>query len=213
MIPYTPPTHKKDGFNCPHCGAFAHQSWNPTLRNVPQGFSVIEKLDVAYCQRCHKYSCWQEGKMIYPIVGAGPIPNPDLSEDVKRDYEETRSIASLSPRGAAALLRLVIQKVCKELGEKGEDTNEDIASLVKKGLSQKIQKALDSVRVIGNEAVHPGQMDLRDDADAASKLFGLVNLIADAMISQPKQVDKIYEGLPESKREAIEKRDAKSRQS
>jgi hypothetical protein len=151
--------------------------------------------------------------MIYPVVGAAPIPNPDLSEDVKRDYEEARSIASLSPRGAAALLRLAIQKVCMELGEKGEDLNNDIAGLVKKGLNPKIQKALDSVRVIGNEAVHPGQMDLRDDADAASKLFGLVNLIADAMISQPKQVDKIYEGLPESKREAIEKRDAKSRQS
>jgi len=164
---------------------------------------------VAYCQRCEKYSCWQDGKMIYPVVGAAPIPNPDLPGDVKADYEEARSIASLSPRGAAALLRLAIQKLCRALGEKGEDLNNDIASLVKKGLNGRVQKALDSVRVIGNEAVHPGQMDLRDDADTAGKLFGLVNVVADAMISQPKHVDEIYEGLPESKRKAIEGRDAK----
>jgi len=211
MIPYTPPTHKKDGFNCPHCGAFAHQSWSPTLRDAPQesGYLLVEKLDVAYCQHCQKYSCWQDGKMIYPVVGTAPIPNPDLPGDVKRDYEEARSIASLSPRGAAALLRLAIQKLCRGLGEKGEDLNDDIASLVKKGLHGKVQKALDSVRVIGTEAVHPGQMDLRDDADTAGRLFGLLNVVADAMISQPKHVDEIYEGLPESKRKAIESRDAK----
>jgi hypothetical protein len=148
--------------------------------------------------------------MIYPIVGAAPIPNSDLPEEVKRDYEEARSIASLSPRGAAALLRLAIQKLCRALGEKGEDLNNDIASLVKKGLNAKVQKALDSVRVIGNEAVHPGQMDLRDDADTAGKLFGLVNIVADAMITKPKRVDEIYEGLPKSKRAAIAERDAKS---
>jgi hypothetical protein len=147
--------------------------------------------------------------MIYPIVGTAPIPNPDLPEDVKRDYEEARSIASLSPRGAAALLRLAIQKLCRALGEKGEDLNDDIASLVEKGLLGKVQKALDSVRVIGNEAVHPGQMDLRDDAETAGKLFGLLNVVADAMISQPKHVDEIYKVLPESKRKAIESRDAK----
>jgi hypothetical protein len=36
---------------------------------------------------------------------------------------------------------------------------------------------LDSARVIGNEAVHPGTMDMRDDHDTAIKLFGLANLI------------------------------------
>jgi len=37
----------------------------------------------------------------------------------------------------------------------------------------------------------------------------LVNLIAETMISQPKHIDAMYERLPESKRQAIEKRDAK----
>src|SRR4051812_34965142 len=106
------------------------------------------------------------------------------------------------PRGAAALLRLSIQKLCKQLGEKGKNIDEDIASLVSKGLNPRLQRSLDIVRVIGNEAVHPGTLDLRDDKETALKLFGLVNLIVDAMISQPKREDELYEDLPVAKREA-----------
>ena len=129
--------------------------------------------------------------MIYPSTGTAPPPNPDLPKDIKADYEEARSISSTSPRGAAALLRLVIQRLCIELGEEGKDLNTDIANLVKKGLNEKVQKVLNSVRVIGNEAVNPGQMDLRDDAETARKLFDLVNLIVEMMITQPKRVDAI----------------------
>lgn len=81
-----------------------------------------------------------------------------------------------------------------------------ITALVKKGLDVRVQRALDVVRVIGNNAVHPGHIDLRDDRAAAEKLFGLVNLIAERMISQPKHVQELYESLPEGARKAIEKR-------
>jgi hypothetical protein len=93
------------------------------------------------------------------------------------------------------------------LGESGKNIDNDIASLVKKGLDARVQKALDIVRVIGNEAVHPGQMDLRDDRDTATELFRLVNLVADIMISQPKAIDAMYSGLPASKLKGIVDRD------
>ncbi len=79
--------------------------------------------------------------------------------------------------------------------------------MVKEGLSPTIQRALDIVRVIGNDAVHPEQMDLKDDVETANKLFELVNLIAQAMITQPKETEQLYETLPEHKRKAIEDRD------
>jgi hypothetical protein len=139
------------------------------------------------------------------------MPNQDLPNEVLRDFEEARTILGLSPRGAAALLRLCVQKLCIHLGEKGKNIDDDIASLVKNGLNPLVQKSLDIVRVIGNEAVHPGVIDLNDDRDTASQLLNLINSIADQMISHPKQVEAMYEKLPESKRAAIEKRNEKSK--
>lgn len=147
--------------------------------------------------------------MIHPDSSQAPIPNTDLPEDIRRDYDEARSIINRSPRGAAALLRLCIQKLCAHLGEPGKNINQDIAELVKKGLSPRIQKSLDIVRVVGNDAVHPGEIDLRDDPDTAVNLAKLINFIADALITQPKQIDTLYDSLPEGKKEQIEKRDGK----
>jgi hypothetical protein len=145
--------------------------------------------------------------MVYPDSSPAPLPNSDLPEDIKADYEEARSVIARSPRGACALLRLCVQKLCGSLGESGKDINSDIALLVKKGLNPKIQKSLDIVRVIGNEAVHPGQIDLRDQPATAAQLCSLINIIADAMITQPKTIESLYAGLPQSKLEQIEKRD------
>lgn len=63
------------------------------------------------------------------------------------------------------------------------------------------------MRVIGNESVHPGEIDLRDNKDIAYKLFELINIIAQTMITQPKEIDNLYKKLPKSKIKAIEKRD------
>lgn len=130
-----------------------------------------------------------------------------MSEDIQADYQEAASILQKSPRGAAALLRLAIQKLCKEIGEDGKNINNDIKNLVSKGLPAAVQKSLDVVRVIGNDSVHPGQMDLRDDMETAKALFKLVNLITEKMITEPKEVEAIYDSLPERSKKAIEKRD------
>ena len=87
------------------------------------------------------------------------------------------------------------------LGQPGKDINDDIAALVKEGLPVKVQMALDSLRVTGNEAVHPGVLDLTDDTDRASALFGLMNYIVEQQITQPRELEAIYKGLPPSKLE------------
>ena len=146
--------------------------------------------------------------MIYPFGGAAPLPNPDMPDDVKQDYEEARSILSISPRGAAALLRLAVQRLCKHLGEPGENINNDIRSLVQKGLPVQLQKALDSLRVAGNNAVHPGQLDIYDNADVATRLFGLLNVIVDNQITQPKAISELYDvTVPAPLQQAIASRD------
>ena len=62
-------------------------------------------------------------------------------------------------------------------------------------------QALDTVRVIGNDAVHPGQIDLRDDRDTAIQLFELVNFIADQTITRKNRVASMYAKLPQAKRD------------
>ena len=136
-------------------------------------------------------------------------PNEDLNKDIQKDYNEAASIVEKSPRAAAALLRLGIQKLCKQLGEEGSNINKDISELVKKGLAIQIQQALDIVRVVGNESVHPGQIDLDDNKEIALKMFELINVIAQTMITQPKEIEKLYSSLPEEKLDGIAKRDSK----
>jgi hypothetical protein len=86
-----------------------------------------------------------------------------------------------------------------------------ISGLVAKGLiSTRVQTALDALRVIGNEAVHPGTIDLNDDATIAMGLFRLLNFIVEKAISDPKHAEEMFAHLPEGKRRAIAARDAKA---
>ena len=169
----------------------------------------LHNISISKCFNCNDIAIWIYNRLVWPRQGTAPLPNPDLPEEIREDYEEASTILDLSPRGAAALLRLGIQKLCEHLGEPGDNINDDIAALVRKGLDGRVQQALDVVRVIGNNAVHPGQIDLKDDRATAEKLFGLVNLIAEIMITQPKHVGSMFDSLPEPARKAIEKRDSK----
>ena len=83
-----------------------------------------------------------------------------------------------------------------------------IGNLVKKGLPTIVQKALDAVRVIGNKAVHPGQIAFDvDDKSTAETLMKLLNIITERLITEPKEIDGIFDTLPQSVKDSIEKRD------
>lgn len=71
----------------------------------------------------------------------------------------------------------------------------------------KVQEALDSVRVIVNESLHPGELNLNDNREIANKLFKLVNFIATKLITEPKEIDDLYNSLPKSKLDSINKHD------
>lgn len=124
------------------------------------------------------------------------------------DYLEARSIFARSPRAAVALLRLAIQKLMPELGEKGDNINTDIKSLVAKGLPAQVQQAFDFCRVVGNNAVLPGEINLNDTPEMGQHLFNMINFIIEDRITRPKQIAELYAQLPDSARATIEKRDS-----
>ncbi|URJ50721.1 DUF4145 domain-containing protein [Paenibacillus polymyxa] len=209
-------------FTCPFCSTLSQQKWhNVGIIHRGSGLFIFlpdadvdisQKISLSTCQSCFKYHIWIGANMVVPNSSGIPLPNDDMPKEVKDLYLEAVEVINNSPRSSAALLRLALQHLCKHLGETGENINKDISNLVKKGLDTRVQKALDIVRVTGNNAVHPGQLDFLDNNDTASRLFGLLNFIVDAMITQPNQIDNFFDELPLGARKAIEKRDASTTQ-
>jgi len=214
--PYTPPTLGQHEFHCPHCRVYATQGWQhpyiqPQFKHGAEGIGKDPNFQISVCGHCKRLGIWYGERLVYPLASCAPHPNVDIPLEIQNDFNEARDILGLSPRGAAALLRLVVQKLCKHLGESGANINTDIAELVKKGLPEMVQQSLDIVRVVGNNAVHPGQIDLEDNPVVATQLFDLVNVIAEIMISQPNRVSHLYANIvPSSLQAAIAKRDGKT---
>lgn len=202
---------KEDAFNCPICNAYAHQevasisfSKNDGSRSHALNASNFA---ATLCQRCKKLSLWHQQDLIFPGRSTAPSPSADMPEDCKSIFNEARSVLNASSRSASALLRLCLQLLLKHLGENGKNINNDIGSLVAKGLPATLQQAMDSIRIIGNNAAHPGQIDLEEDPSLTLKLFQIINFIVHNQITAPKQIEGLYEGLPESARIAVDKRD------
>lgn len=216
-----PPKLGEEKFHCPHCGVYAKQFWaHIHAQNIWGGYSSIqgkahfdESLDkkwaISKCEYCEEKIIWLDENIIYPKNIPVSLPNEDLSEEIKKDYIEAAIIFNDSVRSSAALLRLALQKLCKQLGEKGENINDDIGAMVKKGLNPLVQKSLDSLRITGNNAVHPGEINLEEEPDKVLKLFELINFIAEKMITEPKEISGFYDNLPESSKKAVEERDQK----
>jgi hypothetical protein len=205
---YVAPEVNKSSFHCPHCNVFAHQRWGSVFHAIGHaGYQNVQSAVMNQCSHCNQFCIWLNGVMLYPAVSNAPLPHPETPESVKVDYDEARKVFRDSPRSSAALLRLAIQKLCKELGQKGENLNTDIGELVKTGLPVQVQRSLDIVRVVGNNQVHPGTLDVRDDPTIATTLFELINVIVEDRISRPKQIEELYLKLPETSRKAIEERD------
>ncbi|EUB82769.1 DUF4145 domain-containing protein [Pseudomonas sp. GM30] len=222
MNKFVPPEFNKAAFNCPHCHAFAGMTWEMlTLGGFRSPMGFIS----AQCQSCKERSIWRsraldrdfsltpekvlEADMVYPLSVSAVPAHSQMPELIRDDFEEARQIASISPRSAAALLRLCLEKLCQHLTGTTNKIDTQIADLVEKGLPRKIQQALDTVRVVGNEAVHPGTLDLRDGEKFVYPLFQLINLIIEDQIASPNAINDLFDLLPEEKRKGIEQRDAK----
>ena len=213
---YVAPQRDLDAFNCPHCGAYSNMIWyKPFFSFINKGNSGGDlglSLRAAVCSRCKKASLWNDNDMIIPLSSIIVMPNEDMPKDIKDLYEEARDIVNKSPKGACALLRLALQIFCDTLVPGSKNINDKIGELVKNGLPPQLQQAFDLVRIVGNNAVHPGEINIDDNPEIALKLFDLMNFIADEMITKPKAFAQFYNNtVPQSSKDAIAKRDNKTK--
>lgn len=212
---YVSPDYMKDSFTCPHCGTLSLMHYF-FVNHTKDGYSSTfikgritgdGCVSIATCHNCKKKIIWIDSFYAYPDIVAEEA-NTDMPNSVKQLYDEAGLIYNKSPRAACALLRLAIDRLCNELGETDRDINKNIGALVRKGLPQAVQQALDVVRVVGNKAVHPGQIAFDvDDTNTAIMLMRLLNIIVERMISEPKEIDSLWQRLPDTVKESIIKRD------
>lgn len=225
MQKFVSPSLESGAFNCPHCSAYAQMNWKCLHDGV--GYSI----HLAICQACFNYSLWQRygfsqnGKsrlmteILYPKLSAIP-PAEDMPESIKAIYKEASNVLGDSPRATCALLRLALEELISYLRDnfekykslKGKNINEDIKELVKLGLPVEVQKALDIVRITGNNAVHSTkELDINDNPEIAHKLFGILNFIVQEMITRPKEINNFFkDNISEGAKEAIKERDKDS---
>lgn len=214
------PQYKKSAFTCPDCSIFSKHDWTSTLVNETYGQftghlgmigekQTISNLDLCKCEQCGYISFWYKEKLIWPLNTGVETPLEEMPEDIRELYKEASSIVELSPKESCAILRLALQKLCNRLAGQDEKKKIDgaIKKLVEKGLPSTLQKAMDTVRIVGDEAVHPGEINVDDNKELAIAMFRLMNIIIEKMIVEPKEIDNLYNLMPDNKLQGIENRD------
>lgn len=204
--PYTPPEFESQAFHCPHCGVYAQQRWTH-VSYISNGFSREYSIRVSMCLYCMHECLWVNEKLCFPDVSAYPPANVDMPEAVKEIYNEAAAVANKSARAAAALLRLALQTLCRELGAPKGQLQKEIDFLVaERDLPRRIVQAMDIVRLAGNDSVHPDKVaiDIDSDPNIVDALFRFINLIVDHVISRPKADDTAINAIdafiPDSKK-------------
>lgn len=231
MIKYVAPTYCKDSYNCPRCEVRAPQKWykvkQPQYGQAPfvvpyasadfnesldHGFQYSWSIGISICQHCFEYSIWERGVLIYPVQTDLPLPKAhnDMPDEVKVIYEEATKVFQHSPRAAAALLRLSIETMIPLLEEyeiKKSKLNTMIGLLVKKGIPEHIQQGLDTIRIYGNEGIHPSEIVVNEDEEFVFYMFELINDMIEELITRKNRIRQAYARIPAIKIKGILNRD------
>lgn len=235
MPQFIPATFNRDAFNCPYCGVYARQFWHSVIRGgftshnrayedaVEEGhhFSVDESkadgrrlsgLHVSTCGHCQKLGLWVGSRLLLPPSSNSEPAHDDMPASVHAMYTEAAEIADASPRGAAALLRVALELLTHELGcDPSKKINDKIGQLVGIGVSPEVIKALDILRVTGNNAAHTaGTLLLDDDRETAAALFQIINYIVEQTIAHKKRLEEMHDRLPDGIKRQIEQRNLRA---
>jgi hypothetical protein len=180
---------------CPWCDAHERQSRYGAVvgydrrgaGQAPAWWGIgrqAEGLRLSFCGECGRYAVWHEEGLLWPHTTGAPRAHHDMPAAVRADFDEARAVFERSPRAAAALLRLVLRRLCRELGLPGERTDDDLAALVRAGLPAPLVTMLREAHAAGGEAVPPGVLDQSDSRATALNLFAVLNGIVDRLIGE-----------------------------
>jgi hypothetical protein len=139
-------------------------------------------------------------RLVFPIRGDEPpdvveVDFEEVAEDVQEtaedeevseDFEEAAAILNKFPRGAAALTRICIQKMMPLVKENAKNLDENISSLVRKGLEVEIQQAMEVLQVVRKSPLQTTEFDLKEENETVKKFFNsLERILERRMLKKP----------------------------
>jgi hypothetical protein len=172
----------------------------------PRNLKVkLLNLHVSRCYNCKGFTVWVRDRLVFPVRGDEPPDvvevdfeevaedvhvqdNAEDVEEVSEDFEEAAAILNKYPRAAAALIRICIQNMMPLLKQTGKNLDENISSLLRKGLEVQIQQAMDVLQVIRRNPGQESHVDLRDETAIATRMFeSLKEILERRMLKNPNQ--------------------------
>ena len=113
------------------------------------------------------------GMLPMPAKGALPMSHK-FPSGIRARYEDAHRVSD--PGSACLLLRAVCEDLCREKGIRGNGLHEMIGNLESAGAPPRLVKALDAIRVIGNNAAHGGKRNYDLEKE---QLLEVAHIIAD----------------------------------
>jgi hypothetical protein len=143
----------------------------------------LVNLYVSRCYSCRGFAIWVRDQLVFPIrEGRSDIIGGDFkeiiegnskkAEEVKTadDIEEAKAIVNRFPDGAAALIRVCIRKMMPLLEQSGKNLDDNIFSLVHKGLEVEIRQSMGLRHVPRQNPLRPPQFH-EEGSEPATKMF------------------------------------------
>jgi hypothetical protein len=166
----------------------------------------VRNVSISYCFNCNEICLWVVDQLVWPRCASGQEQKLHASPDVRLENEEASHTLDASPRGAAAFLRLAIEKLCKDLGNSEESPRPEVAPHFQEDLDARVQKVLDAMRIIESNATPPDPIGVADTPATAETLSGLVNMICEKMIIEPRHLQALYTKMRDGAQSAFEQR-------
>jgi hypothetical protein len=188
--PLVPARGKSERHNLPELEQLVERLKKNELTYVyektPQSLKVkLANLHVSHCHDCSGFALWVGSRLVFPInVDKMSVPL------VEEDFEEAAAILNKSPRGAAALMRVCIQKLLPLLKDNGMDRSHYDSALMRKGLEVEIQQAMEVLQVLQSDSAQLTTFESQEDKEMAFRIIDSLKAILERRTLQNRDPEE-----------------------
>lgn len=185
---------------CPHCDVYSHltQRWTEKSRSdAPWGNE--SPVGCCTCDRCglpiavvYTNTLASEIERYWPIRASGQS-FPDVPEPLAAAASEAHvCLDALSPRGAVAIARSVVEAIAKDKGITKGSLKAKIDALRSADLiNEAMKETAEEIRLAGNEAAHGDLVSEQLTIDDADEIVGLMDLMLERIYREPAELARI----------------------